>query len=58
MMTPPSRQALLSLYTTMLRTSRSFSSYNFRTYFERRTKTMFRDIQVRALQVFVLNKEY
>jgi LYR motif-containing protein 4 len=30
----------------MLRTSRSFSSYNFREYFLRRTKSTFRTIQV------------
>jgi len=30
----------------MLRTSRSFSSYNFREYFLRRTKSTFREIQV------------
>ncbi|KAJ7291106.1 hypothetical protein C8J57DRAFT_1429690 [Mycena rebaudengoi] len=31
MTTPPSRRTILSLYAMMLRTSRSFSSYNFRT---------------------------
>ena len=44
--TPPSREALLSLYHCMLRTSQSFSSYNFRHYFVRRTKETFRNIQV------------
>ncbi|KAF8186410.1 hypothetical protein BJ912DRAFT_971743 [Pholiota molesta] len=41
----PSRQALLSLYHNMLRTSHSFSSYNFREYFVRRTQDTFRTIQ-------------
>jgi len=45
MANPPSRTALISLYTSMLRTSRSFSSYNFRQYFVRRTKDTFRAIQ-------------
>ncbi|PIL29012.1 hypothetical protein GSI_09060 [Ganoderma sinense ZZ0214-1] len=43
--TPPTKQSLLHLYHSMLRTSQSFSSYNFRNYFVRRTKTMFREIQ-------------
>ena len=42
----PSRQAVLSLYHNMLRTSQSFSSYNFREYFVRRTKDTFRTMQV------------
>ena len=46
MATPPSRRMILSLYSKMLRTSHSFSSYNFRNYFIRRTKTTFRTIQV------------
>jgi len=41
----PSRQAILSLYHNMLRTSHSFSSYNFREYFVRRTKDTFRAMQ-------------
>ncbi|KAF8966960.1 hypothetical protein BDZ97DRAFT_1806104 [Flammula alnicola] len=41
----PSRQAILNLYHNMLRTSQSFSSYNFREYFVRRTKDTFRTIQ-------------
>jgi len=41
----PSRQAVLSLYHNMLRTSQSFSSYNFREYFVRRTKDTFRKMQ-------------
>ncbi|KAJ7507306.1 hypothetical protein B0H11DRAFT_2169757 [Mycena galericulata] len=45
MATPPSRRSILSLYSMMLRTSRSFSSYNFRTYFVRRTKETFRILQ-------------
>lgn len=43
----PTRQAILNLYHTSLRTSQSFSSYNFREYFVRRTKDSFRTIQVR-----------
>jgi len=34
-----------SLYSSLLRTSRSFQSYNFREYFVARTKQRFRDIQ-------------
>ncbi|KAF9467705.1 hypothetical protein BDZ94DRAFT_1305323 [Collybia nuda] len=45
MATPPTRRAILDLYSTMLRTSRSFSSYNFREYFLRRTKDTFRVMQ-------------
>ncbi|KDR77218.1 hypothetical protein GALMADRAFT_95935 [Galerina marginata CBS 339.88] len=41
----PSRQAILSLYHNMMRSSQSFSSYNFREYFLRRTKDKFRAIQ-------------
>lgn len=41
----PSAKAILQLYASMLRTSRSFSSYNFREYFLRRTKSTFREIQ-------------
>ncbi|KAJ3500612.1 hypothetical protein NLJ89_g9718 [Agrocybe chaxingu] len=41
----PSRQAILTLYHNMLRTSHSFSSYNFREYFVQRTKDTFRKIQ-------------
>jgi hypothetical protein len=44
----PSRQAVLSLYHNMLRTSQSFSSYNFREYYVRRTKETFRKMQVRS----------
>ncbi|KAL0946211.1 hypothetical protein HGRIS_012470 [Hohenbuehelia grisea] len=42
---PPSRRAILSLYSTSLRTANSFSSYNFRHYFLRRTKEKFRQLQ-------------
>ncbi|EKM57092.1 uncharacterized protein PHACADRAFT_254647 [Phanerochaete carnosa HHB-10118-sp] len=41
----PTKEALLSLYSSTLRTSRVFSSYNFREYFVRRTKSQFREIQ-------------
>ena len=46
MATAPTRRAILDLYTTTLRTSRSFSSYNFREYFMQRTKERFRALQV------------
>ncbi len=36
------KQAASSLYRNMLRVSRSFSSYNFRLYFIRNTRTKFR----------------
>ncbi|KAI0246182.1 hypothetical protein BJV78DRAFT_1257007 [Lactifluus subvellereus] len=45
MSNPPSAKSILQLYVSMLRTSRSFSSYNFREYFLRRTKNTFREIQ-------------
>ncbi|KAJ3879292.1 hypothetical protein F5051DRAFT_206034 [Lentinula edodes] len=45
MSNPPSRRSILSLYHSTLRTSKSFSSYNFRNYFIRRTKDTFRAIQ-------------
>ncbi|KAG8888094.1 hypothetical protein FRB99_004160 [Tulasnella sp. 403] len=38
----PTRANIISLYTSMLRTSRTFASYNFRTYFLRNTRTKFR----------------
>ncbi|ESK92072.1 complex 1 protein (lyr family) protein [Moniliophthora roreri MCA 2997] len=41
----PTRRMILSLYGSTLRTSRSFSSYNFRNYFLRRTKDQFRALQ-------------
>ncbi|KZO94692.1 hypothetical protein CALVIDRAFT_538805 [Calocera viscosa TUFC12733] len=41
-MSAPTRSQVLGLYTTMLRTSRTFASYNFRNYFLRRTKEKFR----------------
>ncbi|KIY49766.1 hypothetical protein FISHEDRAFT_58023 [Fistulina hepatica ATCC 64428] len=41
----PSRYSILALYHSTLRVSHSFSSYNFRNYFVRRTKDAFRDIQ-------------
>ncbi|KAL5497907.1 hypothetical protein ACEPAH_2838 [Sanghuangporus vaninii] len=44
-MPPPTHRAILSLYASSLRTARSFSSYNFRQYFMRRAKDVFREIQ-------------
>jgi hypothetical protein len=46
-MSTPSRSSLLHLYGSLLRTSRSFSSYNFRSYFVRRTKRVWREFQVK-----------
>ncbi|KAG8773687.1 hypothetical protein FRC12_002380 [Ceratobasidium sp. 428] len=40
-MSAPTRSQILSLYGQLIRTSRSFSSYNFRNYFLRRTRTQF-----------------
>ncbi|KAJ7624971.1 hypothetical protein DFH06DRAFT_1481435 [Mycena polygramma] len=45
MATPPSRRSILSLYSTTLRAAHSFSSYNFRSYFVRRTQENFRALQ-------------
>ncbi|KAI0793982.1 hypothetical protein C8Q74DRAFT_1365514 [Fomes fomentarius] len=45
MAAPPTKQSLMHLYHSMLRTSQSFSSYNFRHYFVTRTKSTFREIQ-------------
>lgn len=47
----PTKEALLQLYSNTLRTSRAFSSYNFREYFVRRAKGQWREIQVRILTV-------
>ncbi|KAF5368816.1 hypothetical protein D9758_003015 [Tetrapyrgos nigripes] len=44
-MATPSRQMILNLYSSTLRTAKSFSSYNFRNYFVRRTRDVFRSIQ-------------
>ncbi|KAI0717889.1 hypothetical protein C8T65DRAFT_640285 [Cerioporus squamosus] len=41
----PTKQSLQKLYNSMLKTSQSFSSYNFREYFVRRTHSTFREIQ-------------
>lgn len=43
----PTKQALTELFNATMRTSREFSSYNFRNYFARRTKTVFQEIEVR-----------
>ncbi|KAG1756786.1 uncharacterized protein EDB91DRAFT_35534 [Suillus paluster] len=45
MVTPPSRKAVLGLYASTLRTTKSFRSYNFRNYFVQRTKDTFRGMQ-------------
>ncbi|KAI6002100.1 hypothetical protein EDD15DRAFT_1579784 [Pisolithus albus] len=46
MVNAPSRQQILRLYGSTLRAARSFSSYNFRNYFVRRTRENFRNMQV------------
>ncbi|KAI6126837.1 hypothetical protein F5141DRAFT_1186166 [Pisolithus sp. B1] len=45
MVNSPSRQQILRLYGSTLRAARSFSSYNFRNYFVRRTRENFRSMQ-------------
>ncbi|KAI9429201.1 hypothetical protein H4582DRAFT_1807464 [Lactarius indigo] len=45
MSSPPSAKSILQLYAQTLRTAKSFSSYNFREYFIRRTKSTFKEIQ-------------
>ncbi|KAH8984922.1 hypothetical protein EDB92DRAFT_1454104 [Lactarius akahatsu] len=45
MSSPPSAKSILHLYAQTLRTAKSFSSYNFREYFIRRTKSTFKEIQ-------------
>ena len=45
-MAAPTKQALTELFNTTMRTSREFSSYNFRNYFVRRTKSVFQEIEV------------
>ncbi|KIY61870.1 hypothetical protein CYLTODRAFT_362261 [Cylindrobasidium torrendii FP15055 ss-10] len=45
MASPPTKQMILQLYHATLKTSKTFSSYNFRNYFVDRTKDVFRDIQ-------------
>ncbi|KAI0733262.1 hypothetical protein C8Q72DRAFT_967007 [Fomitopsis betulina] len=44
-MAAPTKQALTELFNATMRTSREFSSYNFRNYFARRTKTVFQEIE-------------
>lgn len=46
MSNPPSARSILQLYASTLKASKSFSSYNFREYFLRRTKNTFKEIQV------------
>ena len=40
----PSKEAIKSLYKNMLHSSQSFSSYNFRQYFVRRTEDTFKQL--------------
>lgn len=44
-MSGPTREALQTLYANTLRTSQSFASYNFRSYFVKRTHDLFRAAQ-------------
>ena len=44
-MSGPSKQAIQSLFSSLLKTSKSFSSYNFREYFVRRTTTQFQKVE-------------
>ncbi|KAL9938995.1 hypothetical protein V8E36_001808 [Tilletia maclaganii] len=48
--TTPTRAQILSLYRRYLSTSQSFASYNFRTYFLRRSRDMFRSALLPASQ--------
>ena len=48
----PTKQALTELFNATMRTSREFSSYNFRNYFVRRTKTVFQEIEVRLTVLY------
>ncbi|UZJ57095.1 hypothetical protein CBS101457_006415 [Exobasidium rhododendri] len=50
MTSAPSRGQLLKLYRSYLATSQTFSSYNFRTYFLRRSRDMFRSNLLPAAQ--------
>ncbi|KAF8635666.1 hypothetical protein AX15_000294 [Amanita polypyramis BW_CC] len=43
--TVPCRRAIINLYSSTLRTSHSFSSYNFRNYFSEKTRDTFRAMQ-------------
>ena len=42
----PSKEAIKSLYKNMLHSSQSFSSYNFRQYFVKRTEDTFKQLNV------------
>jgi LYR motif-containing protein 4 len=44
-MSGPTKEAIQALYTSTLRTSKSFASYNFRAYFVERTNHVFRQAQ-------------
>jgi LYR motif-containing protein 4 len=44
-MSGPTKEAIQALYSSTLRTSKSFASYNFRTYFVERTNHVFRQAQ-------------
>ncbi|EIN14599.1 hypothetical protein PUNSTDRAFT_58119 [Punctularia strigosozonata HHB-11173 SS5] len=58
MATPPTPQALRSLYASTLRTARSFSSYNFREYFVRRTKDEWKPLKTSKLDDMQLSSFY
>ncbi|KAM6501073.1 hypothetical protein JOM56_004087 [Amanita muscaria] len=48
MATAPCRRSILNLYSSLLRTSSSFSSYNFRNYFVAKTQETFRALQAES----------
>lgn len=60
-MSGPAKEALQALYNSTLRTSQSFASYNFRSYFVRRTHDTFKRAQTEQdpskLNAFVEEKK-
>jgi hypothetical protein len=60
-MSGPGREALQQLYQSTLRTSQSFASYNFRSYFVQRTNDTFRAANIEQdpakLNAFIEDKK-
>ncbi|KAH7106815.1 hypothetical protein BKA62DRAFT_611657 [Auriculariales sp. MPI-PUGE-AT-0066] len=56
-MSTPSRASILHLYGATLRASRSFTSYNFRQYFIRRTRASFRSMRSDARYALLLSQD-
>jgi LYR motif-containing protein 4 len=60
-MSGPAREALQQLYQSTLRTSQSFASYNFRSYFVQRTNDAFRAANIERdptkLNAFIEDKK-